>query len=35
MVSQALINLFAWAPYIIGGVGLFIGLTMFTNWLSK
>jgi len=35
MVSQALINLFAWAPYIIVGVGAFVLLQMFTNWLSK
>lgn len=35
MVSQALINLFAWAPYIIGGVCLFVLLNMLTNWISK
>jgi hypothetical protein len=35
MVSEAMINLFKWSPYIIAGVCLFVGLTMFTNWLSK
>jgi hypothetical protein len=35
MVSQAMMNLFAWAPYIIAGVCLFVLLTMLTNRISK
>ena len=35
MVSGALVNLLAWAPYIAGAAALFVLLNMFTNWLSK